>query len=91
MRKNERVFLGVTAVIMVAICAFLALRMFYHSDDDLSGPLLPKPEETQQETPKEVEKPVEKVYVNVYFMYAFTPLFEHGRNNAKYLKMVPNN
>ena len=68
MRKNERVFLGVTAVIMVAICAFLALRMFYHSDDDLSGPLLPKPEETQQETPKEVEKPVEKVYVNVYFI-----------------------
>ena len=31
------------------------------------------------------------LYVNVYFMYAFTPLFEHGRNNAKYLKMVPNN
>ena len=24
-------------------------------------------------------------------MYAFTPLFEHGRNNAKYLELVPNN
>ncbi len=66
MRKDERVFLAVTAVIMVAVCSFLALRMFYHNDDNISGPLLPKtetPDENQQKP-----EPVEKVYVNVFFI-----------------------
>lgn len=67
MRKDERVFLVVTAVIMVAVCAFLALRMFYHSDENVSGPLLPKTE-TPEENPPKPEPPVEKVYVNVYFI-----------------------
>lgn len=71
MRKNERVFLGVTAVIMVAVCCVLGLRMLYHSDENVSGPLTPIPEtkipDEKTETPK-VEKPVEKVYVNVFFI-----------------------
>ena len=57
MRKNERVFLGVTAVIMVAVCCILGLRMLYHSDENVSGLNHPK-----------VAKPVEKVYVNVFFI-----------------------
>ena len=71
MRKNERVFLGVTAVIMVVVCCVLGLRMLYHNDENVSGPLTPVPEseipqenEQQQETPK----PVEKVYANVFFI-----------------------
>ena len=71
MRKNERVFLGVTAVIMVAVCCILGLRMLYHSDENVSGPLTPIPEtkipEEKTEAPK-VAKPVEKVYVNVFFI-----------------------
>lgn len=73
MRKDERVFLVVTAVIMVAVCSFLALRMFYHHDDNISGPLLPKTE-TPEETPQKPEPPVEKVYVNVFFI---------GQNDSK--------
>ncbi len=72
MRKNERVFLGVTAVIMVAVCCVLGLRMLYHSDENVSGPLTPIPETKipEDNTPKtpEVTKPVEKVYVNVFFI-----------------------
>ena len=71
MRKNERVFLGVTAVIMVAVCCILGLRMLYHSDENVSGPLTPIPEtnipDEKTEAP-EVTKPVEKVYVNVFFI-----------------------
>lgn len=67
MRKDERMFLAVTAVIMVAVCSFLALRMFYHNDDNISGPLLPKTE-TPGENTQKPETPVEKVYVNVYFI-----------------------
>jgi spore germination protein GerM len=67
MRKDERVFLAVTAIIMVAVCSFLALRMFYHNDDNISGPLLPKTE-TPEETQEQTEQPVEKTYVNVYFI-----------------------
>ena len=67
MRKDERVFLTVTAVIMVAVCSFLALRMFYHNDDNISGPLLPKTETPEPNTQKP-EQPVDKVYVNVYFI-----------------------
>ena len=71
MRKNERVFLGVTAVIMVAVCCILGLRMLYHSDENVSGPLTPISEskipDENTEAPK-VAKPVEKVYVNVFFI-----------------------
>ena len=70
MRNNERVFLGVTAVIMVAVCCVLGLRMLYHNDENVSGPLTPVPE---TQIPKDTEqdpkpKPVEKVYVNVFFI-----------------------
>lgn len=70
MRKNERVFLGVTAVIMVAVCSVLGLRMLYHNDENVSGPLTPVPDtqvpKEQDDTPK--PQPVEKVYVNVFFI-----------------------
>lgn len=70
MRNNEKVFLGVTAVIMVAVCCVLGLRMFYHADETVSGPLTPV--EGHEQTPSEPEKPqpkpVEKVYVNVFFI-----------------------
>lgn len=69
MRKNERMFLLVTAVIMIAVCGFLTLRMFYHNDENVSGPLLPVPGEQlppDEVTPKPQEK--EKVYVNVFFI-----------------------
>lgn len=70
MRKNERVFLGVTAVIMVAVCSVLGLRMLYHNDENVSGPLTPVPETQvqKQEEPKTEPQPVEKVYVNVFFI-----------------------
>lgn len=71
MRKNERVFLGVTAVIMVAVCCILGLRMLYHSDENVSGPLTPIPETNipdEKTQPTKVTKPVEKVYVNVFFI-----------------------
>ena len=67
MRKDERVFLVVTAVIMVTVCCFLVLRMFYHNDDNISGPLLPKTE-TPEENTQKPEPPVEKTYINVYFI-----------------------
>lgn len=69
MRKDERVFLGVTAVIMIAVCCFLGLRMFYHNDDNISGPLIPNPEvQTPSENETQKPQPVEKVYVNIYFI-----------------------
>ena len=70
MRKNERVFLGVTAVIMVAGCSVLGLRMLYHNDENVSGPLTPVPETQipKEETQKTKPEPVEKVYVNVFFI-----------------------
>lgn len=70
MRKNERVFLGVTAVIMVAVCSVLGLRMLYHNDENVSGPLTPVPETQipKEETQKPKPEPVEKVYVNVFFI-----------------------
>ena len=45
MRKDERIFLGVTAIIMVAVCCFLGFRLLYHSDENISGEVI------------EVEKP----------------------------------
>lgn len=68
MRKDERVFLGVTAVIMIAVCSFLGLRMLYHNDDNISGPILPKQEETNGSEVVEKPEPVQKVYVNIFFI-----------------------
>lgn len=56
MRKNERVFLGVTAVIMVAVCCILGLRMLYHSDENVSGPLTPIPETKIPDEKTEAQK-----------------------------------
>ena len=67
MRKDEKMFLIVTAVIMVAVCSFLGMRLLYHNDDNVSGPLVPKTEIPQEEDPK-IEEPVEKVYVNIFFI-----------------------
>lgn len=67
MRKDERVFLMVTAVIMVAVCCFLAMRMFYHNDENISGPLLPKTE-TPEESTQKPEEPAKKTYINVFFI-----------------------
>ena len=70
MRNNERVFLGVTAVLMVAVCCVLGLRMLYHNDENVSGPLTPVPETTvpKVESSESKTEPVEKVYVNVFFI-----------------------
>ena len=69
MRNNERVFLLITGVIMVAVCCILGLRMFYHNDENISGPLTPVPEtQIPHEETEPVEQPVEKVYVNVFFI-----------------------
>jgi spore germination protein GerM len=64
MRKNERVFLGVTAVIMDAVCCLLGMRMLYHSDTNLVEPLQPAENPVQEEPQQPVEKP--KTYVNVF-------------------------
>lgn len=65
MRKNERLFLGVTAVIMISVCCFLGLRMLYHNDANISGSLVEN-QPVQEEPEKSVEKP--KVYVNIFFI-----------------------
>lgn len=75
MRKDERVFLGVTAVVMVAVCVFLGMRMLYHSDENVSEQILPsEQQQTQQPQQPDKPEPVEKVYVNVFFI---------GQNDAK--------
>lgn len=66
MRKNERVFLGVTAVIMVAVCCVLGMRILYHSDSNVLEPLQPVEKPAQEEPQQPVEKP--KTYVNVFFI-----------------------
>jgi len=68
MRKDERVFLGVTAVIMVAVCSILGLRMLYHNDDNISGPIIPNKEDPNGNEIVQKPEPVEKVYVNIYFI-----------------------
>lgn len=76
MSKNEKLFLGVTAVLMVVVCCFLGLRMFYHNED-VSGPLTPIEEDdipTDEEVVTPKSKPVEKVYVHVFFI---------GQNSGK--------
>ena len=68
MRKNQKMFLGTLAVIMVAICAFAAMKLLYNNDSTVNGPLLPV-QETQQENTDEQTKPQkEKVYVNLFFI-----------------------
>lgn len=71
MRKNEKVFLGVTAVLMVVVCCVLGLRMLYHNDENVSGPLTPIQEDqipSDEVVEPQKPKPVEKVYVNVFFI-----------------------
>ena len=72
MKQNERVFIGVTAVIMVAVCAFLGMKYLYHNDTTANGPLIPvsEPEKTVPADDEKVQKPEqkEKVYVTVYFI-----------------------
>ena len=72
MKQNERVFIGVTAVIMVAVCAFLGMKYLYHNDTTANGPLIPvsEPDKTVPADDEKVQKPEqkEKVYVTVYFI-----------------------
>jgi len=67
MRSNERTFLAVTVIIMIAVGCLLGLRMMYKSDVNVSGPVI---EEPQVQIPiAEEEQPVkEKVYVNIFFI-----------------------
>lgn len=65
MNKNERVFLFITAIMMVAISCFLAFRLLYHKDASVSGPII---SETQQEEEVKQEEENEKVYINVFFI-----------------------
>ena len=67
MRKDERMFLAVTAIIMVAVCCFLGFRLLYHSDENISGEVIEV--ENPQITEKEKTQPAaEKEYVNVFFI-----------------------
>ncbi len=69
MRKNQKMFLGTLAVIMVAICGFTAMKVLYNDDQAANGPLLPVQEQPNQEQPSEQTQPEkEKVYVNVFFI-----------------------
>lgn len=65
MQGNERGFLGVTLVIMIAVCSFLGLRMLYHNDSNISGPVIEVPEKEPEE---QTVQPKEKIYVNVFFI-----------------------
>ncbi len=67
MRRDEKLFLFVTAVIMVAVCCFLGMRMFYHNDENLSGDIVAS-EQTIPEDETEEPEQVEKVYVNIFFI-----------------------
>ena len=56
---------------MVVVCCVLGLRMLYHNDENVSGPLTPVPESEipqENEQQQEAPKPVEKVYANVFFI-----------------------
>lgn len=68
MKNNERLFIGVTAVIMVAACAFFGMKYFYNDDSAATGPLLPKQEETIPPDEQEKPQPKEKVYATVFFI-----------------------
>jgi|GEM_PF-2146355 len=69
MHKNERIFLGITAAIMIAVCSFVGLKMLYPGGNvgniDLPGREIPtEPGEGKEEIPE----PQGKVYVNVFFI-----------------------
>lgn len=66
MRNNERLFLGVTTIVMITVCCLLGLRYLYHSDTNISGPVIDNPVQQEEQEPQEVKK--EKVYVNVFFI-----------------------
>lgn len=71
MRKNQKMFLGTLAVIMVAVCGFVALKFFYQGDNSATGPLLPVQEQQTSPSDEQVEekaKVKDKVYVNVFFI-----------------------
>ena len=74
MKKNERVFLGITAIIMVSVCCLLGLRMLYHNDNNISGEIISEPLQPKEQEEIQKPEPVEKVYVNVFFI---------GQNDAK--------
>ena len=68
MRKDQKIFLTVLAVVMAAICCFTAMNVLYKNDNSVNGPLLPN-KEAPEETPETDEKTQsEKVYVNVFFI-----------------------
>lgn len=67
MRRDEKMFLLVTAVIMVGVCCFLGMRMFYNSDQNLSGNIV-SPEQTMPEDEPDEQEQVEKEYVNIFFI-----------------------
>ena len=48
MKNNERVFLGVTTIIMITVCCLLGLRYLYHSDTNISGPVIDNPQNQEQ-------------------------------------------
>lgn len=68
MRRDQKIFLTVLAVIMAAICCFTAMNVLYKNDNSVKGQLLPN-QEAPEETPENDEKTQsEKVYVNVFFI-----------------------
>ena len=68
MRKDERVFLGVTAVIMVIVCCLLGLRMLYHNDNNISGEIIPSETTIPKDDEPKQEPEKQKVYINVFFI-----------------------
>ncbi len=71
MRKKQKNFLAFVGAVMVTICCFVALKLFYLDKVDVNGPLLPKNEVTQtlpEDEQPTLEEPEEKVYVNVFFI-----------------------
>jgi len=68
MRKNQRMFLGTLAVIMVAICGFTAMKLLYNNDNSATGPLLPRQETPEENPDTQVQPTKEKVYVNLFFI-----------------------
>ncbi len=73
MKNNERMFIGVTAVAMVVVGAFIGMKYFYQNDDSISGPLLPK-QETELPSDEEQVPEKQKTYVTIFFI---------GQNDAK--------
>ncbi|MDR1168739.1 MAG: GerMN domain-containing protein [Heliobacteriaceae bacterium] len=63
MQDNEKIFLGIAAVLMVVVCVFAGLRMFKPSH-----PVDIKPPEPSVEEELPVSEKQPKVYVNVFFI-----------------------